>query len=176
MGQVVRDLRRHWVGGLFFFALWAAFWGWVIVARITGVELDLAPLLIAPALPLLAGALIGWWRWQPAPASGPGADPGLGTAFAAGAGITAIHTAIMLADARQQIQASQGAAPPFGVYAWLAVSLVVVPGLAAPLIGYGCASFIRTGWAHISTRWARDGDAAPERGDLAGRSPGGGGR
>ena len=160
MRQVMRDLRRHRVSALAFLALWAAFWAWVLAARITGVDLDLTPILIYPALPLVAGALIGWWRWWPVGEPGSASTigealrglaaslpPGLGTALAVGAAITALPAAIGLVDAWQQLQANQGTIlppPPFSDSVGGMVKWVVVPGLVNALIGCACASLIRT--------------------------------
>jgi hypothetical protein len=57
MKQLLRDVRQHRMGVLLFVAVWLGFWAWVVIgARLVG-DMDMAAIMVHPALPLVAGFL-----------------------------------------------------------------------------------------------------------------------
>ena len=103
MRQLRRDITRHPRVAWTFLFCWAALWVWTQLTR-KGPTGDIAPVpgVLQLLVPILAGALVGWWRKYDAAkqrSGGQGSAPALppGTARALGGG-TLAGMLLMLAD------------------------------------------------------------------------------
>lgn len=63
MRRFCGDIASHWISATVFFMSWAGVWA--ITARTWHDGVTLGPMAMLTALPLAAGALVGWWRATP---------------------------------------------------------------------------------------------------------------
>jgi uncharacterized membrane protein YoaK (UPF0700 family) len=61
MKQLLRNVRQHRAGTIFFVAVWLGYWAGIVLGARLGGDMGVAAVLVHPVLPLAAGFLIGRW-------------------------------------------------------------------------------------------------------------------
>lgn len=134
MKQLLRDVRRHRIGTLFFVAVWLGFWTWVVIGARLGGDMDVAAIMVHPALPLLAGFLLGRWRWR---ADDP--DAAFITALIIGTVVCLLDSALLLAPlGYDALLGRLGAGVPVGQI----VKFVVAGALSTGWMGLFVGQFL----------------------------------
>lgn len=152
MRYLTRDLERHRAALALILVLWTAFWAWIVVAGRRGADLDIAPALIHPLLLLAVGLVIGAGGAKPGPSPGEVRVP-VAAGIAIGGLIVVVDTVVVLVETWRMIQASHGAAPPFGHYVPQVILWFVLAGLLATVVGVMFGAVLAQGWRK-SVAWA----------------------